>query len=61
MRSLTARLQLQFEDLGAEDHDAAREAVQQVVVAMQEHCRAELAAALETVGARMVKMDILVF
>lgn len=61
MRKLTVHLNVWFDDMAAESTDDARDAVKQALVGMHEHCRSELADALEAVGAKDVRLETLVF
>lgn len=61
MRKLTVHLHLWFDDMKAENTGDAREAVESAVVSMRDHCQAELANALESVGATDLKMETVVF
>jgi hypothetical protein len=61
MRKLTVHLHIWFNDLAAESTDAASEAVKQALVEMHGHCKDELTLALESVGAKDVRLETVVF
>lgn len=61
MRKLTVAVHLHFNDLEAQDTDAAADVVKSVLVTMHEVCRAEFAAALESIGATDVEMKTVVY
>ena len=61
MRKLTVHLNIWFDDLAAESTDDARDAVKQALVSMHDHCNAELAAALNDIGAQDVRLETVVF
>lgn len=61
MRKLTVHVHLTFNDMAAEDTDAAAEAVKSALVTMHQSCQSEFAAALESIGATDVEMKTVVF
>ena len=61
MRKLTVHLNIWFDDLAAENTDDAREAVKLALVSMHDHCNSELTSALESIGAKDVRMDTVIF
>ena len=61
MRKLTVSMHISFNDLDAENTDDARDAVKQAMVEMQADCHNQIAEALESVGARAVKIDMVVY
>jgi len=61
MRKLTVHLSIWFDDMAAESTDDASEAVKQALVSMDSHCHGELEAALESIGAKDVKIQTVVF
>lgn len=61
MRKLTVHVNVWFDDMAAESSDDARDAVKQALVGMHDHCRGELAEALEAIGAKDVRVETLVF
>lgn len=61
MRKLTVHLHLWFDDMRAENTDAAREAVESAVVSLKDTCQDELTSALESIGADKVKMEVIVY
>lgn len=61
MRTLTVHLNIWFDDIAAESTDAANDAVKQALAQMYDHCRGELEAALESIGAKDVRIAPVVF
>ncbi|OZB37539.1 MAG: hypothetical protein B7X50_12395 [Alishewanella sp. 34-51-39] len=61
MRKLTVHLNIWFDDVAAESTDDARDAVRQALVQMHEHCTDEVTLALESIGAKDVRLDTVVF
>jgi hypothetical protein len=54
-------MHISFNDLDAENTDDARDAVKLAMVEMQADCHNQIAEALESVGARAVKIDMVVY
>jgi len=61
VRKLTVHLNIWFDDLAAENTDDARDAVKLALVGMEDHCQNELAIALESIGAKEVRLQTVVF
>jgi hypothetical protein len=61
VRKLTVHLNIWFDDLAAESTDDARDAVKLALVSMHEHCQGELSTALESIGAKDVRLETVVF
>lgn len=61
MRKLTVHLDIRFEDMMAESTDDAMDAVRQVMCEMRTHCDEQLTEALVAVGARDVKIGMVVY
>lgn len=61
VRKLTVHLHLTFEDMAAESTADAADAVKQALHEMHEHCQSQLADALESIGARDVKLETIVY
>jgi hypothetical protein len=61
VRKLTVHLNIWFDDIAAESTDDARDAVKQALVSMHDHCRGELATALNDIGAKDVRLETVVF
>lgn len=61
MRKLTVHLNIWFDDLAAESTDDARDAVKAALIGMHDHCNTELTTALESIGAKDIRMDTVVF
>ena len=58
MRKITVHLNVWFNDMAAESTDDAMDAIRQALVAMQDKYQAELADALQAVGASDVKVSM---
>jgi len=50
-----------FDDMMAENIDDARDVIKQAVFDMHEYCFSELSAALESIGAKDVRVQMVVF
>ena len=61
MRKLTVHVNVWFDDLAAESTDDARDAVKLALVGMHDHCQNELTTALESIGAKDIRMQTVVF
>lgn len=61
MRKLTVHLHIWFDDMDAESTEAASEAVKQALFDLRGHCNEELTLALESIGAKDVWMETVVF
>jgi hypothetical protein len=61
MRKCTVHVNVWFDDMMAENTEDAHEAIKQALVSMHEHCVGELSAALESIGARDVHLETVVF
>jgi len=61
VRKCTVHVNVWFDDMMAENIDDARDAIKQVVFDMHEHCVSELSAALESIGAKDVRVQTVVF
>jgi len=61
VRKLTVAMHIHFNDLEAENTTDAAEAVKSAVCEMQAECHSQIADALESVGARDVKIDMVVY
>ena len=61
MRKLTVALHIHFNDLHAENTDDAAAAVKSALCEMEAECHGKLGDALESIGARDVKIDMVVY
>lgn len=61
MRKLSVHLRIHFDDMMAEDSDAAFDAVKQALMEMHDQCESKLADALEAIGARDVRIEMVVY
>jgi hypothetical protein len=61
VRKLTVHLNIWFDDIAAESTDDARDAVKLALISMHDHCHGELSTALESIGAKEVRLQTVVF
>lgn len=61
MRKLSVHLRIHFDDIIAEDSDAASDAVKQALMEMHDQCESKLSDALESIGARDVRIEMVVY
>jgi hypothetical protein len=61
VRKLTVSLNIRFDDMAAESTDDASDAVKAALVSMHDHCTSELTTALEAIGAKDVRLDMVVY
>lgn len=61
MRKLTVHLHIWFDDMAAESTEAAGEAIEQALFEMRAHCTEEITLALESIGAKDVRLETVVF